>query len=156
MATRVSAGILAYRRRDAGRLEVLLVHPGGPFFAKKGDGYWSIPKGEPDPGETDMAEAARREFEEETGQPVPDGPLIALGTITQKGGKVVHAWAVEADLDTASMTSSTFEMDWPPFSGRKGTFPEIDGWAYFGPEEARLKIKSSQIPLLERLEEALK
>ena len=111
MATRVSAGILAYRRRDAGRLEVLLVHPGGPFFAKKGDGYWSIPKGEPDPGETDMAEAARREFEEETGQPVPDGPLIALGTITQKGGKVVHAWAVEADLDTASMTSSTFEMD---------------------------------------------
>jgi predicted NUDIX family NTP pyrophosphohydrolase len=154
MSVRQSAGILAYRRVE-GRLEVLLVHPGGPFFGRKDIGNWSIPKGEPDPAETDLELAARREFEEETGQPVPAAPLIPLGSIAQKGGKLVHAWAVEGDLDTAAMSSNLVEIEWPPFSGRKRGFPEVDRWVYFGPEEARLKLKTAQIPLLDRLEAVL-
>ncbi len=153
MATRTSAGIILYRRIGDG-LEVLLAHPGGPFFAKRDAGAWSVPKGEPD-GDEPMFTVAQREFAEETGHPVPDGPLVELGSIVQKGGKVVHAWAVEGDLDPDVAQSNTFEMEWPPKSGRKVAFPEIDRVAWFDPAEARVRIKPTQIPLLERLEIAL-
>jgi len=152
MATRTSAGILLYRVAD-GRLETLLAHPGGPLFGHRDEGCWSIPKGEPD-GDEPMLDVARREFAEETGHPVPDGPIVDLGSIVQKGGKIVHAWAVEGDLDPAESISNTFEMEWPPRSGLTATFPEIDRVAWFGPAEARIRIKPTQIPLLERLEHA--
>jgi predicted NUDIX family NTP pyrophosphohydrolase len=154
VAARVSAGILLFRRPQ-GRLEVLLVHPGGPFFRGKDLGYWSIPKGEPDDPDEDLELAARREFEEETGQPVPAGPLIPLGTITQRGGKVVRAWAVEGDIDPATMSSNLVEMRWPPLAGREIRFPEVDRWVYFEPAEARRRIKDTQLALLERLADAL-
>jgi predicted NUDIX family NTP pyrophosphohydrolase len=150
MRPRISAGILVYRLGGGG-LEVLLVHPGGPFFARKDLGYWSIPKGEVDEGERDFEQTARREFEEEVGHPVPAGELIPLGSIRQKSGKVVHAWAVEGDLDTSTMHSN---MIWPPFT-RKKQWPEVDRWVYFGPAEARRHIKDTQAPLLDRLDEAL-
>lgn len=153
MATRASAGILLYRRTTGG-LETLLAHPGGPFFAKRDAGAWSIPKGEPGDDEP-FLDVAQREFAEETGHPMPDGPLLELGSIVQKGGKVVHAWAVEGDLDPAVARSNTFEMEWPPKSGRLVAFPEIDRVAWFDPAEARTRIKPSQIPLLDRLEAAL-
>jgi predicted NUDIX family NTP pyrophosphohydrolase len=153
MATRTSAGILLYRV-TAGGLETLLAHPGGPFFSKRDAGAWSIPKGEPDDGEA-LLDVAQREFAEETGHPVPAGALIELGSIVQKGGKVVHAWAVQGDLDPAVARSNTFEMEWPPKSGRKAAFPEIDRVAWFDPAEARVRIKATQIPLLDRLEAAL-
>jgi predicted NUDIX family NTP pyrophosphohydrolase len=153
VASRVSAGILLYRRRPEG-VEVLLAHPGGPFFVKKDAGYWTIPKGEVEPGEALLA-VARREFEEETGKPPPDGPSIELGSIVQKGGKVVHAWAIEGDLDTTTAVSNTFELAWPPGTGRRQQFPEIDRVEWFGPEEARLRVKETQIPLIERLEAVL-
>lgn len=153
MSTRRSAGILLYRRHG-GRLEVLLAHPGGPLFASRDEGHWTIPKGEPD-GDTDLLRVARREFAEETGHPAPDGPPIELGTIRQKGGKIVHAWALEGDLDPATAHSNTFELDWPPRSGRRITVPEIDRVAWFEPDEARRRVKSTQIPLLERLDAAL-
>ena len=151
---RTSAGILLYRHLD-GVLEVLLVHPGGPFFGNKDLGNWSIPKGEVDPGDSDFEQTARREFLEEVGHAVPSGRLIDLGSIRQKGGKIVYAWAVEGDIDTATMTSNFIELDWPPFSGRKKRFPEVDKWVYFGTEQARLHIKPTQAPLLDRLEAAL-
>ena len=160
VTTRTSAGILLYRQVD-GRLEVLLAHPGGPLFAARDDDVWSIPKGEPSEAEPllDVAEplldVAEREFAEETGHQVPDGPRLKLGSVVQKGGKVVHAWAVEGDLDPALATSNTFEMEWPPRSGASRTFPEIDRVAWFGRDEARRHIKSAQIPLLERLETEL-
>jgi predicted NUDIX family NTP pyrophosphohydrolase len=150
---RVSAGILLYRRSEGG-LQVLLAHPGGPLFANRDDGHWTIPKGEPDPDEP-LLEAARREFVEEIGQPLPEGLLIELGSITQKGGKVVHAWALEGDLDPETARSATFELEWPPRSGRLQAFPEIDRVAWFDPDEARRRIKEAQIPLIDRLEEAL-
>jgi predicted NUDIX family NTP pyrophosphohydrolase len=150
---RVSAGILLYRRSEGG-LQVLLAHPGGPLFANRDDGHWTIPKGEPDPDEP-LLEAARREFVEEIGQPLPEGLLIELGSITQKGGKVVHAWALEGDLDPETARSATFELEWPPKSGRLQAFPEIDRVAWFEPDEARRRIKEAQIPLIDRLEEAL-
>lgn len=159
MPPRQSAGILLYRRvGDA--LEVLLGHPGGPYFVRKDAGAWSIPKGEPDPGEAageepDLLAVARREFEEETGHPVPRGAALALGAITQKGGKIVHAWAVEGDLDPATARSNTFEMTWPPDSGMVIDVPEIDRVAWFDPGEARIRVKSSQIPFVDRLEAAL-
>ena len=115
MATRTSAGILLYRQVD-GTLEVLLAHPGGPFFEKRDQDVWSIPKGEQDEGES-MIDVAQREFVEETGHPVPTGPRLELGSIVQKGGKVVHAWAVEGDLDPEAAVSNRFEMEWPPRSG---------------------------------------
>jgi predicted NUDIX family NTP pyrophosphohydrolase len=154
MATRRSAGILLYRIPD-GDLEVLLAHPGGPFFASRDEDVWSIPKGEPDDDLEPLVDVAAREFEEETGHPVPDGPRIELGTIVQKGGKVVHAWAVEGDLDPSVAVSNTFEIEWPPRSGLTRAFPEIDRVAWFHPIEARRCIKASQIPLLERLEDLL-
>jgi predicted NUDIX family NTP pyrophosphohydrolase len=154
MAIRTSAGILLYRVRDE-RLEVLLGHPGGPFFGRKDLGNWSIPKGERHPADEDLEATARREFQEETGHPVPVGPLLDLGSVRQKGGKIVHAWAAEGDLDPAQATSNMIEIPWPPFTGRVKSFPEIDRVAWFGPEEARVHIKEAQIPLVERLIAAL-
>ena len=150
---RVSAGILLYRRSPRG-LEVLLAHPGGPLFSNRDHGHWTIPKGEPDPDEP-LLDAARREFGEEIGHPLSDGPLLELGSIVQKGGKVVHGWAVEGDLDPEDRRSETFEMEWPPRSGNVVAFPEIDRVAWFGPAEARRRIKDAQIPLIDRLEVAL-
>jgi predicted NUDIX family NTP pyrophosphohydrolase len=153
MAARVSSGILLYRR-PGGRLQVLLAHPGGPYFARKDEGHWTIPKGEVDPGE-DLISVGRREFEEETGQPVPEGPPRELGSIVQKGGKIVHGWAVEGDLDPEAGASNTFEVEWPPGSGRRQTFPEIDRVAWFDADEARRRIKATQIPFIDRLEAGL-
>jgi predicted NUDIX family NTP pyrophosphohydrolase len=153
MSSRVSAGILLYRR-DGGELEVLLAHPGGPYFAGRDEDVWSIPKGEVEPDETLYA-VARREFEEETGSAAPDAAPLELGSIVQKGGKVVHGWALEGDLDTSTARSNTFAMEWPPRSGQTIDVPEIDQVAWFGPAEARRHIKSTQIPLLDRLEASL-
>jgi predicted NUDIX family NTP pyrophosphohydrolase len=146
-----SAGLLLYRWR-AGELEVLLVHPGGPFWAKKDDGAWSIPKGEIDEGE-DPFVAARREVAEEVGA-APDGRFIPLEPVRQAGGKVVYAWAIEADVDPATMTSNTFQMEWPPRSGRRQTFPEVDRAAWFTIAHARSKILRGQLPLLDALAHA--
>src|SRR5437870_4401506 len=154
MASRVSAGIILFRR-SGGHLEVLLAHPGGPYFVAKDLGHWTIPKGEVDAGE-ELEAVARREFEEETGQPVPDGATTPLGTIVQKGGKTVHAWALEGDLDPALAVSNTFEVEWPPRSGRRQSFPEIDRVAWLGLDDARRAIKSTQVPLIDRLEERLR
>jgi predicted NUDIX family NTP pyrophosphohydrolase len=147
---RISAGILLWRRRD-GRLEVLLAHPGGPYWVRKDHGHWTIPKGEVEPGEELMA-VARREFAEETGHPLPAGQLVELGEIRQKSGKVVLGWGVNGDLDAAAAFSNTFEMEWPPRSGRRQSFPEVDRAAWFALSEARLKILEGQAPLLDRLE----
>jgi predicted NUDIX family NTP pyrophosphohydrolase len=134
-----------------GKLEVLLVHPGGPFWAKRNEGAWSIPKGEIEPGETAL-DVARREFEEELGVPPPaDEELTPLGTIRQAGGKLVHAWALRGDLDVARVRSVTFSLEWPPRSGRMQEFPEVDRAAWFDLDEARRMILPSQLPLLERV-----
>jgi predicted NUDIX family NTP pyrophosphohydrolase len=155
MARPTSAGILLYRRGTADApLEVLLAHPGGPYFASKDAGHWSIPKGEAD-GDEPLIDVARREFAEETGHRVPGGEPIELGSIVQKGGKTVHAWAFEGDLDPAEAHSNLFETEWPPRSGRRESFPEIDRVAWFTPDVARQVIKPTQIPLLDRLEAAL-
>jgi predicted NUDIX family NTP pyrophosphohydrolase len=154
MPDRVSAGILLFRRSGR-RLEVLLIHPGGPFFGRRDRGAWSIPKGEPSADDVDLETVARREFAEEVGLPVPAGRMLPLGEIRQKGGKVVHAWAVEGDLDTAAMSSNTFEMEWPAASGRRASFPEVDRWDWFDLEAARDRVKETQVPLLDRLAEAL-
>lgn len=184
MSSRISAGILLYRHPQ-GPLEVLLGHPGGPYFARKDAGHWTIPKGEVeadespegspaadpagsasdarpgpfrDPREADLEQllaVARREFAEETGHQVPDGRPATLGSIVQKGGKVVVAWALEGDLDPARAHSNTFELEWPPGSGRTVAVPEIDRVEWFGSAEARRRIKPTQIPLLDRLEELL-
>jgi predicted NUDIX family NTP pyrophosphohydrolase len=143
-----SAGLLLFRRDPAG-LRVLLVHPGGPFWARRDDGAWTIPKGQIEAEETPF-EAARREFSEETGSPAPDG-AAPLGSVAQKGGKIVHAWAVEGDLDAAAIRSTTFEMEWPPKSGRTATFPEVDRAAWLTVAEAERKILPAQRPFLERL-----
>jgi predicted NUDIX family NTP pyrophosphohydrolase len=147
---RTSAGILLYRER-AGTLEVLLAHPGGPYFAAKDLGDWSIPKGEVEPGEA-LLDVARREFEEETGTAVDASGAISLGEIRQKGGKLVHAWAVAGDLDPATATSNEFELEWPPRSGRRIVVPEIDRVAWFEGPEARRRIKAAQAELIDRLE----
>lgn len=156
-AGRVSAGIVLFRRRG-GVLEVLLGHPGGPYFARKDEGHWSIPKGEVDDGEDDLRLVALREFEEETGQSIGVAPeaLLELGDIVQKGGKRVVAWAAEGDVDPAAARSNTFELEWPPRSGRRIEVPEIDRVDWFGPADARRVIKPTQIPLLDRLEELLR
>jgi predicted NUDIX family NTP pyrophosphohydrolase len=139
-----------YRRLASGELEVLLAHPGGPFFAKRDDGHWTIPKGEIDEGEEAQA-CAIREFQEETGI-VPAAPhYLDLGTVRQRGGKVVHAWAFEGDWTQQVLQGNTFELEWPPRSGRKQTFPEIDRAEFFGLEAARRKINVAQVELLERL-----
>jgi predicted NUDIX family NTP pyrophosphohydrolase len=151
---RISAGILLYRRPPTGGLEVLLGHPGGPYFVTKDMGDWSIPKGEVEPGE-DLYGVARREFHEETGHAAPDGPAVPLGTVRQKGGKLVHAWAVEGDLDPAAAVSNTFSMPWPPGTATLVAFPEIDRVAWFDPDEARRRIKEAQAVFLDRLVESL-
>ena len=148
-----SAGILLYRRRGA-TLEVLLVHPGGPFFARKDAGAWSIPKGLYEAGEEPLA-CARREFAEELGSPCPDGAALELGEIRQRNGKRVVAFAVAGDLDADAITSNTFEMEWPPRSGRIQEFPEVDRAGWFTLDAAREKLLAAQVPLLERLAEAL-
>jgi predicted NUDIX family NTP pyrophosphohydrolase len=148
-----SAGLLLYRRR-AGTLEVFLVHPGGPFWAKKDAGAWTIPKGEIDAGEDELA-AARRETAEETGF-TPAGEFVPLPPIRQKAGKVVIAWAVETDCDPAQLRSNLFSMEWPPRSGRMGEFPEIDRGAWFTIGEARVKMLEAQRPLLDSLEALFK
>jgi predicted NUDIX family NTP pyrophosphohydrolase len=150
-----SAGILLFRR-SAGALEVLLVHPGGPFWARRDAGAWSIPKGEVDPGEDERA-CALRELEEETGGAFPDAPpeaLLSLGEVRQKSGKVVAAWALEGDLDAdAIRCSTTVELEWPPRSGRTQTFPEVDRAGWFELDAARVKLLPAQAPLLDRLAE---
>jgi predicted NUDIX family NTP pyrophosphohydrolase len=144
-----SAGLLVFRRADAG-VEVLLGHMGGPFWARKDAGAWSIPKGEYDADEPPQA-AARREFSEELGMPPPDGPLIELGEVRQAGGKTVSAWAVEGDLDPADVVPGTFRLEWPRGSGRTQEFPEVDRVAWFDLDSARAKVVSAQRDLLDRL-----
>jgi predicted NUDIX family NTP pyrophosphohydrolase len=148
----ISAGLLAFRRGDG--LEVLLAHPGGPFWAKKDDGAWTMPKGIVDPGE-DLLAAARREFAEET-HLTARGEMIALAPVNQKNGKVVHAFAFEADFDLTEFVSNMFEIEWPPKSGRRQSFPEIDRIVYFAPAIARVKILAYQLPLLRELEQRLR
>jgi predicted NUDIX family NTP pyrophosphohydrolase len=145
---RKSAGLLLFRQR-AGELDVLLVHPGGPFWAKKDEGAWSIPKGEIQEGEDPLA-AAKREVAEELGV-AADGDFMPLAPVRQPGGKIVQAWALEADLDPSGITSNTFQMEWPPRSGRQQTFPEVDRAAWFTISEARSKISRGQLPLLDAL-----
>ena len=151
--TRRSAGLLLFRRTASGAAEVLLAHPGGPLFAKKDLGDWSVPKGEIEPGEAPW-DVARREFEEETGHPAPTtatDDAIHLGEIRQKGGKLVVAWAIEGDLDPAAAHSNTFELEWPPRSGRVAQFPEIDRAEWFGLDAARAKLNPAQAELVDRL-----
>jgi predicted NUDIX family NTP pyrophosphohydrolase len=145
---KASAGILLFRRRPHG-LEVLLVHPGGPLWAKKDEGAWSIPKGEIEPGEDPLA-AARREFEEELGSPV-SGEFIRLAPVRLASGKTVYAWAVEGDFDPATLTGGSFTMEWPPGSGRQQQFPEVDRAEWFTLDVAKRKINKGQLPLLEQL-----
>ncbi len=151
MATE-SAGVLLYRRDD-GQLLVLLVHPGGPFWRRKDRGAWSIPKGECNADE-DAEVTARREFAEELGS-MPTGPLQRLGSIRQRGGKQVEAFALEGEFDPERLSSNSFEIEWPPRSGRRELFPEVDRAAWFGMADARVKILEGQRPLLDRLEALL-
>jgi predicted NUDIX family NTP pyrophosphohydrolase len=144
----ISAGILAFRRKPA--LEVLLAHPGGPFWAKKDDGAWTIPKGLVEPGD-DLIAAARREFTEETNL-TANGELFALTPVNQKSGKLVHAFAIEADFDLGAFASNTFEIEWPPKSGRRQNFPEIDRIAYLALPAAKTKLIAYQLPLLLELQ----
>lgn len=148
-----SAGILLYRK-NLNSLQVFLVHPGGPFFVNKDDGSWSVPKGEFLDDE-DPLEAAKREFEEETGK-VINGKFIALNPVTQKGGKTVQAWAVEGDIDPAIIKSNHFEIEWPPRSGKQKTFPEIDRAAWFDLDVARVKINPAQAVFIDELEASKK
>jgi len=146
-----SAGLLVYRRR-AGQLEVLLGHPGGPFWAGRDDGVWSIPKGGLNPGEAAL-DAAIREFHEETGFTV-DGAFMPLGTVTLKSGKRVHAWAVEGDVDPAKLVSNLCPVEWPPRSGKRIQVPELDRVQLFSLADAKRAVNAAQVPLLERLAEA--
>lgn len=146
---KISAGLLMYRLRQD-RIQVLLVHPGGPLFQKKDEGYWTIPKGEIDPGE-DLFETALREFHEETGLN-PTGPFIPLSAIRQKGGKIVHAWAFAGDCDPHQIVSNSFTIEWPPKSGRLVEFPEVDRAEFFDLIDAKKRIKVAQADLLEELE----
>jgi predicted NUDIX family NTP pyrophosphohydrolase len=145
---RISAGLLMYRSQD-GAVEVLLAHPGGPFFRNKDEGVWSIPKGEPEPGEELLA-TAQREFEEETGLK-PAGPFLPLQPIRQPGGKIVHAWAFPGDCDPTAVTCNSFTMEWPPHSGQQREFPENDRAEFFDFETAKRKIKAGQDGLIEQL-----
>jgi predicted NUDIX family NTP pyrophosphohydrolase len=149
MAAKRSAGLLLFRRTSGG-VEVLLGHSGGPYFERRDVGAWSVPKGEYGDDETAF-DAARREFTEELGLPVPDGEPLPLGEIVQRSGKIVTVWAVEADLDPDSITPGTFLMEWPPKSGRHEEFPEIDRVAWFGLDDARARMIQGQQPLLDRL-----
>ena len=152
---KTSAGVVLFRGSGP-NLEVLLVHPGGPFWKSKSDGVWSIPKGEVDPEIESAADAAVREFAEELGHEVPTGDRIDLGEVTQKAGKRVVAFAVRGDLDPGTVVSNTFTLEWPPKSGRMAEFPEVDRADWFTLAAARTVINSAQVALLERLEAALR
>ena len=153
MATKISAGLLLFRR-TAGGIEVVLAHPGGPFFKNKDDGAWTIPKGVAEPDE-DLLQRARIEFEEELGIKPPEG-AFSIGSVRQKGGKTVHGWAVEGDLpDKFETRSNTFELEWPPRSGKRQSFPEVDQVQFFPLEEAARKINPAQKDFLDRLEQFL-
>lgn len=152
MAARTSAGLLLFRRVGED-LEVLLGHMGGPYWARKDARAWSIPKGECEPDEAPLA-AARREFAEELGVPAPTGEVVELGTIRQSGGKTVTAFAVEGDLDPDTVVPGTFELEWPPRSGRTATFPEVDRVAWFDLDTAREKLVAAQAAFLDRLADA--
>jgi predicted NUDIX family NTP pyrophosphohydrolase len=145
-----SAGILLYRLGAAAGCEVLLGHMGGPFWARKDDGAWSIPKGEHGPDEEPLA-VARREFEEELGSPVPATDVLPLGQLRVSSGKLLTVWAAEGDLDAAATVSNTFAIEWPPRSGKVQEFPEVDRSAWFGLTEARAKLVKGQVPFLDRL-----
>ena len=161
-----SAGLVVYRRLDrhgrgdepggarARTVEVLLVHPGGPYWVRRDEGWWSIPKGEVGEGEDALA-AAEREFAEELGLPAPAGERLALGEIVQAGGKHVRAWAIAGDLDVSTIDGGSFELEWPPRSGKLQTFPEVDRAAWYDLEAARRKLLPGQLPLLDRLEAAI-
>lgn len=144
-----SAGLLLYRW-EGGELQVLLAHMGGPFWARKDARAWSIPKGEYPPQENPLA-AARREFAEELGAAPPDGPYRDLGEVRQSGGKTVRAWAVEGEFDPSRLISNTFELEWPPHSGRRASFPEVDRAAWFDLDTARAKLVAAQVEFLDRL-----
>jgi predicted NUDIX family NTP pyrophosphohydrolase len=144
-----SAGVLLFRKSTSG-IEVLLIHPGGPFWARKDDGAWSIPKGEIQTGEEPF-EAAKREFAEEMGVVCPDGDFLQLKPVRQPGGKIVHAWAIESDFDLRQFKSNTFSIEWPPKSGKLRDFPEADQARWFSIDEARQKILKGQLPLLDEL-----
>lgn len=149
---KTSAGLLLFRETSGG-LEVLLVHPGGPYWSKKDEGAWSVPKGEFEEGDNPL-EAARREFEEETGASAP-GEAIPLGSLKQSGGKIVHAWAVRGDFDPALLRSNTFSLEWPPKSGRMQEFPEVDRAGWFPVAAAKRKILTGQVGFLDQLQEKL-
>jgi predicted NUDIX family NTP pyrophosphohydrolase len=149
---KISAGLLMYRDTDHD-LEVLLVHPGGPFWQRKDNGAWTIPRGEVENGE-DYLTAAIREFKEETGWQ-PQGPYLSLGEVRLRSGKTVHAWAFPGSVDPASLRSNLFEIEWPPKSGRRQQFPEIDRAGFFPMAEARNKMRISELPFLDRLAEEL-
>jgi predicted NUDIX family NTP pyrophosphohydrolase len=149
---RRSAGLLLFRHAEGG-LEVLLGHMGGPFFARRDAGAWTVPKGEYEPEEESAWDAARREFQEELGLEPPDGEAVALGEVRQTGGKTVTAWAVEADLDPAAIDPGTFRMEWPPRSGQTREFPELDRVQWFGLDRARSVIVKAQAAFLDRLAE---
>ena len=150
---RQSAGILLYRFKD-GDLQVLIAHPGGPFFAKKDNGNWSIPKGLYEDDE-DPFETAKREYEEEIGVPPPSGPYLELGEIKRKDGKTIHVWAAEGNFDESKVKSNIFEMEWPPRSGKMQEFPEIDKALWFDINSASLKLQPVQVEFLKRLAEQL-
>jgi predicted NUDIX family NTP pyrophosphohydrolase len=148
-----SAGILLFRRSH-GAVELLLVHPGGPYWARKDAGAWSVPKGEHTDGE-DALDCARREFAEETGTVPPEGALVPLGEVRQRSGKRVSVWAAEGDLDAGTVRSNTFSLEWPPRSGRMQEFPEVDRAGWFAPDAAREAIVPAQAPFVDRLLEHL-
>lgn len=153
----ISAGLLLFRRRD-GAIELLLAHPGGPLWARKDAGSWSLPKGEADDGESSpdaLLAVARREFREELGHEPPAGAPMPLGQVRLRSGKIVHAWAVEGDLDPSSAVFGTFEMEWPPRSGRRATFPEVDRVAWCSPADARILLNPAQAAFVDRLLAAL-
>lgn len=149
MPPKRSAGILLFRRREE-QVEVLLVHPGGPFWSKKDDGAWFLPKGELEDGEQPLS-AAQREFREELGSEPPNGEPLELGTVKNKSGKLIYAWALEGDFDLAGFKSNMFTLEWPPRSGKMREFPENDRVAFFCLPDAELKLHSAELPLLERL-----
>jgi predicted NUDIX family NTP pyrophosphohydrolase len=147
---KLSAGLLLFKC-ETSQLRVFLVHPGGPFWKSKDDGAWSIPKGEYGAGEEPLA-VAKREYEEELGSAPPAGDYLSLGDVRQAGGKIVSAWAVEGDFDPAQLRSNSFEIEWPPKSGKRSSFPEVDRGQWFTLAEASTKILSGQRPFLERLQ----
>jgi predicted NUDIX family NTP pyrophosphohydrolase len=152
-STKRSAGILLYRRGHGGQLEVFLVHPGGPFWAKKDDAVWSIPKGEYE-GDADALDAAKREFTEETSFSIA-GTFIPLTPVRQPSGKLISVWAVSGDVDAAKLRSNLFSMEWPPKSGRQQEFPEVDRGGWFDLQSARRKLAPGQVPFLSQLESIL-